>query len=30
MNVVGNAWAMAHEIPGAKIVFFEESGHFRL
>jgi proline iminopeptidase len=28
MNVAPvNAWAMAHEIPGAKIVFFEESGH---
>lgn len=28
MNVAPvNAWNMAHEIPGAKIVFFEESGH---
>jgi proline iminopeptidase len=28
MNVAPvNAWAMAHEIPGAKIMFFEESGH---
>jgi proline iminopeptidase len=28
MNVAPvNAWAMAHEIPGAKIVFFEKSGH---
>jgi proline iminopeptidase len=28
MNVAPvNAWAMAHEIAGAKIVFFEESGH---
>jgi proline iminopeptidase len=28
MNVAPiNAWKMAHEIPGAKIVFFEESGH---
>ena len=28
MNVAPvNAWTMAHEIPGAKIVFFEESGH---
>jgi proline iminopeptidase len=28
MNVAPvNAWMMAHAIPGAKIVFFEESGH---
>jgi proline iminopeptidase len=28
MNVAPiNAWRMAHAIPGAKIVFFEESGH---
>ena len=28
MNVAPvNAWKMAHEIPGAKIVFFEKSGH---
>jgi proline iminopeptidase len=28
MNVAPvNAWTMAHAIPGAKIVFFEESGH---
>jgi proline iminopeptidase len=28
MNVAPlNAWRMAHEIPGAKIVFFEKSGH---
>jgi proline iminopeptidase len=28
MNVAPvNAWTIAHEIPGAKIVFFEESGH---
>lgn len=28
MNVApANAWKMAHEIPGAKLVFFEESGH---
>jgi proline iminopeptidase len=28
MNVAPiTAWRMAHEIPGAKIVFFEESGH---
>jgi proline iminopeptidase len=28
MNVAPvNAWKMAREIPGAKIVFFEESGH---
>jgi proline iminopeptidase len=28
MNVApANAWKMAHAIPGAKLVFFEESGH---
>lgn len=28
MNVAPeNAWKMAHEIPGAKVVFFEKSGH---
>ena len=28
MNVAPlTAWRMAHEIPGAKIVFFEKSGH---
>ena len=28
MNVAPlTAWKMAHEIPGAKLVFFEESGH---
>jgi proline iminopeptidase len=28
MNVAPlTAWRMAHEIPGARIVFFEESGH---
>ncbi len=28
MNVAPvNAWTMAHEIPGAKIEFFEKSGH---
>jgi proline iminopeptidase len=28
MNVAPlNAWRMAHEIPGARIVFFEKSGH---
>lgn len=28
MNVAPiNAWRMAHDIPGAKVVFFEKSGH---
>jgi proline iminopeptidase len=28
MNVAPlTAWRMAHAIPGAKIVFFEQSGH---
>jgi proline iminopeptidase len=28
MNVAPlNAWRMAHQIPNAKIVFFEESSH---
>ena len=28
MNVApGTAWSLAHAIPGAKIVFFEQSGH---
>jgi proline iminopeptidase len=28
MNVAPlNAWRMAHQIPHAKLVFFEESGH---
>ena len=28
MNVAPiNAWRMAHQIPGAKIIFFEKSGH---
>jgi proline iminopeptidase len=28
MNVAPiNAWRLAHAIPGAKLVFFEKSGH---
>ena len=28
MNVApGTAWRMAHQIPGAKLIFFEKSGH---